>query len=916
MRLSATLFAMLLSALFPTLAAAPPQLETEGITIANGPMGRFALSYPELQMRQGGKKLKGHPKIVSPQQAEITYDQPGIKTTVTIQGNQATIRIDGTAELSHYRMDMMIPFQFASGGVWACPADAPAQPFPKLPPPAPHLYQKHNTSFLFGDGAGRSITLKCRPSTFMQLQDNRKWNWKIFQLVWSDQLPGDGRPFTLTVDLVAVNPASVQPKVDRFGQPTALDFPNKVKTEAELKDDITADRAYYAALTPPERSRFGGLPGSREKFGLKGTGFFRVDKVDGRDVLITPDGDLFFQLGVCCINPCDDYTLIEGRREIYAWLPPADGEFKTAFRAQNANRDFSFYIANVIRKTGRPFDLNTWKGEMIDRLLRWGFNSQGAFADITQSQRERNFPYTPSLPLSEWSIKPLVGDFFDPFDNQVKQRIEELFLRHVRPAANDPLIIGYFLANEQRYSDLPRQLAAAPGNSAVRRQLVDFLRQRHGEITAFNRAWQTDYSDFAALSQGILPLKTEKAAQDMSLFTARFLDEYFKVINTAFRRYDANHLLLGSRFLPAMVNQENAVKACARYCDVFSINYYTYQIEKDFLSKAHQLSNRPLLLSEWSFGTAEQGLAGGVRDVGSQQERGLAYRNYVEQAAALPYVIGSQWFSFLDQALTGRYFQHYNGECMNIGMVNVADRPFKDFLAEAMKTNYRIYDVMLRRTPPFAWNNAVGQAAVKTPQRLQIPHALPGHRVDGERTPWPGRPSDRITAANLVTGKDAGKISADFWLCWDEKNLYLFMEVNDPTPCRNRFNSGHLWNGDCIELFIGGQELNRSGALLFSDRQLLLAAKPNGKVEWYNAPEQYPVRSIVLPRPDSSGYTLEAAIPWAALQITPKTGTTFRFDLGIDDNNDTPKRLRQLMWSGTERNSAAREKWGFATLVN
>ena len=72
--------------------------------------------------------------------------------------------------------------------------------------------------------------------------------------------------------------------------------------------------------------------------------------------------------------------------------------------------------------------------------------------------------------------------------------------------------------------------------------------------------------------------------------------------------------------------------------------------------------------------------------------------------------------------MTGRYFQHYNGECMNIGLVNVADRPFKEFLHEAMKTNYWIYDLKLGAVdlscgaPP-----AVPETALRSASRFHAP---------------------------------------------------------------------------------------------------------------------------------------------------------------------------------------------------
>ena len=110
--------------------------------------------------------------------------------------------------------------------------------------------------------------------------------------------------------------------------------------------------------SPPAVDRWGGLPGSKEKLGLQATGFFRVEKKGDRWLLVNPDGNVTFHLGICVFNynPGDETTYIEGRREIYEWLPPLDGEFAAAFHPDKWWHDkaFSFYAANVIRKYGTP----------------------------------------------------------------------------------------------------------------------------------------------------------------------------------------------------------------------------------------------------------------------------------------------------------------------------------------------------------------------------------------------------------------------------------------------------------------------------------------------------------------------------------------------------------------------------------
>ena len=74
-------------------------------------------------------------------------------------------------------------------------------------------------------------------------------------------------------------------------------------------------------------------------------------------------------------------------------------------------------------------------------------------------------------------------------------------------------------------------------------------------------------------------------------------------------------------------------------------------------------------------------------------------------------------------------------------------------------------------------------------------------------------------------------------------------------------------------------------------------------------------QTILVPSGDGKGYTIEAAIPWEAIGITPKVGTKFLFDIGIDDSTDGKLRQHQIMWNGTKENSGDRTHWGTATLL-
>jgi hypothetical protein len=236
-----------------------------------------------------------------------------------------------------------------------------------------------------------------------------------------------------------------------------------------------------------------------------------------------------------------------------------------------------------------------------------------------------------------------------------------------------------------------------------------------------------------------------------------------------------------------------------------------------------------------------------------------------------------------------------------------------------MKTNYDIYPVVLGERPPFQYSDpkfTVGPGGGR--KEVDASMALPGMKIDGQASDWPGRPGEHVSAGNLVLGSDVGSTEADFKLCWDTENLYLFVQVTDSTPMLNPNSGANIWNGDGIELFIGPDNIDEGGELAFTDRQILLSgSKETGSVQTYigGAPTSAKINMEVVKNVTGDGYALEAAIPWAALNMNPAEGKSFLFDIGIDDATSEGGRSRQLMWNGISRNSGDRSKWGIAKLV-
>ena len=494
----------------------------------------------------------------------------------------------------------------------------------------------------------------------------------------------------------------------------------------------------------------------------------------------------------------------------------------------------------------------------------------------------------------------------------------------VAPRANDPLILGYFLSNEPLIEDIPKAIPGLKGSKfGAKRRLVQMLKEKYATIEAFNMAWEIEGDNkpksFDDLNDLPLVIATKTANDDMQAYYQLFLEERYSLINKYFRKYDPNHLLIGDRWQPGTANNEPLVRIAGKYLDVISVNYYSYGIDKAFLQRIHDWSGgKPMLLSEFYYAARDQGLSGGTIQVASQEERGLAYRNYVEQSAATGFVVGIQWFEANDQATTGRFFEGYHGESGNTGLVNVADRPYKTCLAEMMKANYDIYRVIFGEQPPFLYDDPRFTMKHSGRKVVQIARMTKPVVLDGQRLEWPGEPPTRIGPEGLVVGQDASGFEANYRLAWDDDNLYVFIEITDDTPMQNNNPNDAIWANDAVELFTGFDDLNSGGSLSFSDRQVLIRGgrsdESHAPMVYVNAPKKFAAgKSAVVAGLDGKSYIIEAAVPFEALGFRPKSGQEILFDICVDDGG---KGRRQLAWNGTARDSKDRGSWGKGEFTN
>lgn len=444
-----------------------------------------------------------------------------------------------------------------------------------------------------------------------------------------------------------------KPVVDVFGQWIPSDWPGKVRSLEQLRRDWAAEEAALAA-GDFGFGRYGGYANTR----ARATGFFRVEKIDGRWWFVDPEGHLFFSTASTGIGSGAGESRVKGRED-YFEARPSPAEVAGLGRGGAGG----FYAWNLVRRHGAEAR-EKWTGLALRRLESWGFNTIGNWSDPRLFEAGKK---AYQVNLGGWGMSSGYLGMPDVYSDEFLKTADNDAAAQCAPRKNDPWVLGYFIANEPPW----------PGRESL---LVDVILDRPpSAIQREAKAW---------LAAGDTP---ERRRQ----FVYKAFDRFLEVTMAAIRRHDPNHLILGLRFGGHRMPPE-MLRAC-RVFDVYSLNVYNNQVDHKMLNEIHEVTGRPIIIGEFHFGVPGRGLAPGLVQVRDLAERGVAYRTYVEQAAAHPALIGTSWFQWVDQPCTGRM----DGENYNIGLVDVTDRPYADLIEAAKATHRRLQAVHNGATPPF-----------------------------------------------------------------------------------------------------------------------------------------------------------------------------------------------------------------------
>lgn len=501
-----------------------------------------------------------------------------------------------------------------------------------------------------------------------------------------------------------------KPLVDRYGQYLYEDWPGKVKSDADLLGASKAEEQKLRDFkTDPELyDRFGGIKAAPRG---KSTGFFHVEKIEGRWWLITPEGNRFFLRGTAAASALTVPHYATPLRD------PATGAVRKCFtelpdpaKAPDAYRFggmVSFLHSNLQKKYGTDYE-KTWNKRILERLRSWGFNGTGQW----QFGCCMEIPYLDDMHLNK---ARRIGNFVDPWGDDFRDAVA----REIQQAKekrgflkDDPWLLGYVFENENTWYPYAVELTLQQtGDVPAKRELIRFLGKRYGnglgEMLGLPGANAETLCETAIRKHKI-------PGRDINDFITATARRYYQVIREELNKFDTNHMLWGTA---PNLPMEPWVTGGEGVVDVALVHDYEILKENPPYAGFFAWSEKndiPAAVMEFGFHADRHGYppARSSCAVAGDREAGLAYQLYTEKLAARRNVIGFSIFCLYDQALTGRSWP--DGENINWGIITQTDQPKYEMLQSVQAANQRveaIHSGALRPVDFSQWKKIAGSFA-------------------------------------------------------------------------------------------------------------------------------------------------------------------------------------------------------------
>ncbi len=454
----------------------------------------------------------------------------------------------------------------------------------------------------------------------------------------------------------AGNPGPVGPGPDPVTPKDSAEVSEKVPFKVLAKETPDAEYVEYEANTvhtldgftiaaAPSTDKYGGWKVAE----YAATGYFRVEKSDGRWYLITPEG--------------------------HPMLSAQVGNFVTGGSERQTARFASLFKTSV-----------AWAQYESKRFREKGFTGfAGSSSTLLELPSSQKIPYCIFFsPMTAYNAQfrktcasftakmPVVFD--EGFDAELEK--EALWLEKY---ANDPYCVGITFDDELIWDDsmLQKYLSITPSNNVNRASAQAWLDERKGKTGA-------------AIS--------DATVEDKKVFVVYCLDIYLQKCLAAIRKVDSNHLFMGTRFFSwdrELSNRDFFVTA-GKYIDLLSINHFSkWEPNQSDLSEWSDWSGRPLAITSFDIKGEDSGLpntCGAGWIVPTQKDRGLFYENFVLGLVKSGNCVLWQWYTYQDNDPEDGTADPSNKDA-NKGIVKWDFTMYDDMVSYMEEINSQLYNL-------------------------------------------------------------------------------------------------------------------------------------------------------------------------------------------------------------------------------
>jgi len=439
------------------------------------------------------------------------------------------------------------------------------------------------------------------------------------------------------------------PAIDEFGQSNLVEYDEKIKSLEQLQAEWRSEEEENFDTSVYNYSKYGGYMQKK----VKATGFFRTEQIDGKWWFVDPEGYLFLSVGVDCVRPIASGLAkeVDKRENMFKELPPRD-----LFPANESRPyDYSFGLWNLYRRFGENYK-DKANDMVIKRMEKWGVNTIANWSSPEIMAMNKK-AYVTSMRTA--GVEGRLMGLADVYKFNFEEKLDEAMKSSVGSQKDNPWVIGYFVGNEPAWIGQEVRLCniiLEGEDSPIKSKLIEHVSINGDSPESYKKfIWKT-------------------------------FEIFVQAVKESHKKYDPNHLNLGYRFGNLDEISEEVLLICSRAFDVLSFNSYSLEPSQKMMDRALEITNLPMLIGEYHFGTVDRGLAQSLWQVDTEEERGVAYRYYTEQGYSHPGLIGTGYFQWADQDITGR---RNDGENYNCGLIDVTDRPYK-YQVEAMQETAKV----------------------------------------------------------------------------------------------------------------------------------------------------------------------------------------------------------------------------------